>query len=99
MTLRLAVAEIPETHLLELQGQLAPDETPRLVEFAAEPHSALAYETRCCRQGKAVNTQGRVQVQLKILCDRCLEPSVVMLSASLADDEPSVSLHSLLSEG
>ena len=74
MTLRLAVAEIPETHLLELQGQLAPDETPRLVEFAAEPHSALAYETRCCRQGKAVNTQGRVQVQLKILCDRCLEP-------------------------
>jgi len=73
MTLRLTVAEIPETHLLELQDELPPGETPRLAELAAEPHSALAYETRVRRQGKVVNAQGRVQAQLQIPCDRCLD--------------------------
>ena len=74
MTLRLAVAEIPETHLLELQDQIPPDQTPRLAELAAEPHSELVFDIAFKRQGKAVNTQGRVQVQLQIPCDRCLDP-------------------------
>ena len=73
MTLRLAVAEIPETHLLELQDQLPPDETPRLMKLAVEPHSELVFNIVFKRQGKAVNTQGRVQVQLYIPCDRCLD--------------------------
>ena len=56
MTLRLAVAEIPETHLLELQDQIPPDQTPRLAELAADPHSELVFDIAFKRQGKTVNT-------------------------------------------